>query len=68
VMCLRGLLLRRQRDVMCRLGAAVLLLSTISRLLVGGSFGRTILIEVLVVIESFNFKLKRIAILDLVDM
>lgn len=53
---------------MCRLGAAVLLLSTTSRLLVGGNFGRSILIEVLVVIESFNFKFKRIVILDLVDM
>jgi hypothetical protein len=49
---------------MCRLGAAVLLLSTTSQLLVGGSFGRSILIEALVVIESFNFKLKRIVILD----
>jgi hypothetical protein len=52
----------------CRLGAAVLLLSTISRLLVEGSFGRSILIEALVVIESVNFKLKRIVVLDLVDM
>jgi hypothetical protein len=53
---------------MCRLGAAVLLLSTISRLLVEGSFGRSILIEALVVIESFNFKLKCVVILNLVDM